>query len=292
VLAAIQAQLRPLQMELLSRLMLLDFSDPELLIAQAFRRGRPDPETWTAPVPPRTCRQGVPVALDALGDFIGDLLLEHSAPDVGVVVALPRQVSHWRLVEWPDGIEPEEPAELLREQAVPLGWPFAPAAAALAVHPLDEAPGCSLVVGTPQPSLDAWIEVFAIAGCELRHLVPSQACLHMALQPLLDRADPDGLVALLQPVEEACDLLVWRDGVPEFEQRLPLEAAAMIPALQRALEFCRGRFGDGDVRLLQAESLEQAPALEECLDLPVELVDRGEYGSLHLAGLGQLVLAR
>jgi hypothetical protein len=293
VLAAIQAQWRPLQMELFPRLMLLDFSDPELLIAQAIRRGRPDPDSWSAPLPARTCRQGVPVALDALGDFIGDLLLEHSVPDAGVVVALPREVSRWRVVEWPDGQEPEDPAEVIREQAVPLGWPFSAEGAALAVHPLEEAPGCSLVVGTPQPCLEAWVETFAIAGTVLRHLVPSQACLHMALQPIFDRSDPDALVALFQPVEDGLDLLVWRDGVPEFEQRLPAQPEALTAAVLRALAFCRSRFGDGGgLRLLQAEPLQQASLLEERLDLPVELVDRGDYGSLHLAGLGQLVLDR
>ncbi len=292
MLAAIQAQWRPLQMELFPRLMLLDFSDPELLIGQGFRRGRPDPDIWSAPLPARTCRQGVPVAFDALGDFIGDLLLEHSAPDVAAVVALPRQVSHWRLLEWPEGYEPEDPVEALRERAVPLGWPFGLEQAALAVQPLEEPAGGSLVVGTSLQSLNAWIETFAISGTVLRHLIPSQACLHMALQSLLDRSEPEALVALLQPLVDGFDLLVWRDGVPEFELRLPGETEAMVQALLRAVEFCRRHLGDGPLRLLQAEPLEQASVLEERLDLPVELVDRGEYGSMHLAGLGELLLAR
>jgi len=292
VLAAIQAQWRPLQMELFPRLMLLDFSDPELLIGQTFRRGRPDPEIWSASLPARTCRQGVPVAFDALGDFIGDLLLEHSAPDAPAVVALPRPVSHWRLLEWPDGLEPEDPVEALREREIPLGWPFSLEQAALAIQPLEQSPGASLVVGTSLQSLNAWIETFAISGTALRHLIPSQACVHMALQSLLDRSEPDVLVALLQPLADGVDLLIWRDGVPEFEQRLPADPEAMLQALLQVVDFCRSQLGDGPLRLLQAEPLQQASVLEERLDLPVELVDRGEYGSLHLAGLGELLLVR
>lgn len=292
MLAAIQAQWRPLRAELFTRLMLLDLSNPRLLIGQSFRGGRPDPSCWTAPVPARTCRHGVPVAVDALGDFIGDLLLEHSAPDVGVVVALPRQLGHWCVIEWPDGHEPEEAADVLREERLDLGWPFSLDAASLAVQPLAAAPGCSLVVASSAEAVEGWVETFAIAGAVLRHLIPAQACLHLAMRQHLEQHAADELVALLQPDQDGCTLLVWRDGVPEFERQLPAETDALLPALSQALGFCRSRLGGGSIRLLLGEALETAPALAEQLGLQLDVLEHGEYGSPHLAGLGELVLAR
>ena len=292
MLAGIQAQWRPLRAELFPQVVLLDLSDPQLLIGQAFKGGKPQGPTWSAPVPARTCRAGLPVALDALGDFIGDLLLEHSSPDAGLVVALPRELGHWRVLDWPEGSTLEDPAEELRERRVDLGWPFSLDEAALDVQPLAAAPGRSLVVGISLDALDSWIEVFAIAGGSLRHLIPAQACLHMALQQELASSPPGALVALLQDCSTGSDLLVWRDGVPEFQRSLPREQDQLVPALAQALGYCRSQLGGGAIRLLLAQPLEAAAAIRAQLGLELGLVDRGEYGSLHLAGLGLLELAR
>jgi hypothetical protein len=292
VLAGIQAQWRPLRAELFPQVVLLDLSDPQLLIGQAFKGGKPQGPTWSAPVPARTCRAGLPVALDALGDFIGDLLLEHSTPDAGLVVALPWELGHWRVLDWPEGSTLEDPAEELRERRVDLGWPFSLDEAALDVQPLAAAPGRSLVVGISHDALDSWIEVFAIAGGSLRHLIPAQACLHMALQQELASSPPGALVALLQGSSTANDLLVWRDGVPEFQRSLPRDQESLVPALAQALGYCRSQLGGGAIRLLLDQPFEAAAAIRDQLGLELDVVDRGDYGSLHLAGLGLLEMAR
>jgi hypothetical protein len=292
VLAGIQAQWRPLRAELFPQVVLLDLSDPQLLIGQAFKGGKPQGPTWSAPVPARTCRAGLPVALDALGDFIGDLLLEHSTPDAGLVVALPWELGHWRVLDWPEGSTLEDPAEELRERRVDLGWPFSLDEAALDVQPLAAAPGRSLVVGISHDALDSWIEVFAIAGGSLRHLIPAQACLHMALQQELASSPPGALVALLQGSSTASDLLVWRDGVPEFQRSLPRDQESLVPALAQALGYCRSQLGGGAIRLLLDQPFEAAAAIRDQLGLELDVVDRGDYGSLHLAGLGLLEMAR
>jgi hypothetical protein len=230
------------------------------------------------------------VALDALGDFIGDLLLEHTNPDVALVVALPWEAAHWRVVEWAEGSQPEEAAEELRERQVDLGWPFSLDDASLDVQPLANAPGCSLVVGMSLDALESWIEVFAIAGGSLRHLMPAQVCQQLAITPKLQASAEDELVALLQPGSAHCQLLVWRAGVPEFQRRLPREIKGLVPALDQALRFCRSRLGAESVRLLLAEPAEWAEDIRKQLALPLEWVDRGSYGSLQLAGLGALDL--
>jgi len=149
-----------------------------------------------------------------------------------------------------------------------------------------------LVVGTSLDALDSWIEVFAIAGRSLRHLIPAQACLHLALQQELANNPPGGLVALLQDCSTASDLLVWRDGVPEFQRSLPRDPDQLVPALAQALGYCRSQLGGGAIRLLLAQPFEAAAAIRDQLGFELDVVDRGEYGSLHLAGLGLLELAR
>jgi Tfp pilus assembly PilM family ATPase len=293
VLAGIEAQWRPLRALLFSQVVLLDLSDPLVLLGQSLKGGKPAGEAWSAPIPARTCRAGVPVALDALGDFIGDLLLEHSSPDAALVVALPREGAHWRVVEWAEGSQPEEAADELRERQVDLGWPFSLEDASLDVHPLAEAPGCSLVVGMSLDALESWIEVFAIAGGSLRHLVPAQVCEQLAIAASLEAsAEDDELVALLQPDGTQCQLVVWKAGVPEYQRQLPLEPRALVPALDEALRFCRSRLGAETVRLVMAESLEASDAIRDQLALPLNLVDCGGYGSLPLAGLAALELGR
>lgn len=291
VLAGIEAQWRPLRALLFQQVLLLDLSDPQILLGQSLKGGKPGGEAWEAPVPPRTCRAGVPVALDALGDFIGDLLLEHSAPDAALVVALPWEAACWRVLEWPDGGQPEDATDELRERHADLGWPFNLEDASLDVQPLANAPGCSLAVGMSLDALESWIEVFAIAGATLRHLIPAQVCQQLAIREQLEASADQELVALLQPDSQACHLLVWRAGVPEFQRRLPLEPSELVPALDQALRFCRHRLGAESVRLLVTDPLEGMEAIRAQLDWPLELVERGGFGSLRLAGLAALELS-
>ncbi|MFM7454324.1 MAG: hypothetical protein ACKO1V_10245 [Cyanobium sp.] len=291
VLAGIEAQWRPLRALLFQQVLLLDLSDPQILLGQSLKGGKPGGEAWEAPVPPRTCRAGVPVTLDALGDFIGDLLLEHSAPDAALVVALPWEAACWRVVEWPDGGQPEDATDELRERHADLGWPFNLEDASLDVQPLANAPGCSLAVGMSLDALESWIEVFAIAGATLRHLIPAQVCQQLAIREQLEASADQELVALLQPDSQACHLLVWRAGVPEFQRRLPLEPSELVPALDQALRFCRHRLGAESVRLLVTDPLEGMEAIRAQLDWPLELVERGGFGSLRLAGLAALELS-
>ncbi|MFM9101610.1 MAG: hypothetical protein ACKOPS_09830, partial [Cyanobium sp.] len=261
------------------------------LLGQSLRGGKPMGEAWAAPLPARTCHEGVPVALDALGDFIGDLLLEHNVLDAALVVALPWEAACWRVLEWPDGGQPEDATDELRERHADLGWPFNLEDASLDVQPLANAPGCSLAVGMSLDALESWIEVFAIAGATLRHLIPAQVCQQLAIREQLEASADQELVALLQPDSQACHLLVWRAGVPEFQRRLPLEPSELVPALDQALRFCRHRLGAESVRLLVTDPLEGMEAIRAQLDWPLELVERGGFGSLRLAGLAALELS-
>jgi Tfp pilus assembly PilM family ATPase len=288
VLAGLQEKWLPLRAELFPQTVLLDLSHPQLLIGQALKGGRPVSPLWTAPVPARTMRDGIPIVRDALGDFIGDLLLEHSRPYAGLVVALPRMLSQWRVVEWPDGQEPEDPLAELKARRPTLGWPFPIQESCFDVQPLPGSGSCSLVAGVSRQAVEAWIDVFAIAGGTLHRLFPSQAALMAALNPQLERAEPGALLALLEPTTSECQLVVWRDGIPEYERSLPLSMGQMLPALRASLGFCLARLGGSGIKLILADQFEGGGVLAQELGVPVEMAERGEYGSLHLQGLAML----
>ena len=292
VLAGLQNTWRPLRAQLFPKLVMIDLSE-QLVIAQSVKRGKPLEPIWSAPIPALTCRDGVPQLKDAVGDFLGDLLLEYGVIDAQLVVSLPRQASHWRVVDWPAGQQPANSVGDLRALNPDLGWPFSLEAAYLDVHPLPGLPASSLVIAAERSVVDAWVEVFAIAGSTLQHLVPSQVCLMWGLRDALAATPAGTLVALLQPLDQQTSLTLWHQGVPEFERLLPGPMVELIPALQQSLEFYKNLRAPGaPVRLLLAAPLEDQVLLEPALGLEVELVDHDGFGSLCLQGLGSLELVQ
>ncbi len=292
MLAGIKERWRPLRAELLPRIVLLDFTDPQMLVGQGLRNGKPQSPIWSAVVPVRTLRDGLPIAADALGDFVGDLLLEYQAPDASLVVALPRQACEWRLITWPGGVSPEDPIEALRELNPNLKLPYPLGAASFDVQPVPGRAGSAVVVAAPRTTVEAWIDLFAIAGSGLRHLLPSQACEMLALRAELDAMAPGELLGVLQPTSTECLLDLWLDGAPHFQRRLPLDPPLLVRALQRSLQFCREQFGTTSTRLLLSDELSAAIAVEQETGLELEVVDRGGFGTLVLAGLAAAALAR
>ena len=52
---------------------------------------------------------GQPTAVEALGDLIGDLLIERGFPGARVKAVLPRAATAWRVIAWPDARWPDQP---------------------------------------------------------------------------------------------------------------------------------------------------------------------------------------
>jgi len=118
-------------------------------------------------------------------------------------------------------------------------------------------------------------------------------CLMWGLRDALAATPAGTLVALLQPLDQQTSLILWHQGVPEFERMLPGPMVELIPALQQSLEFYRNLQAPGaPVRLLLAAPLEGQALLEPALGLEVELVDHDGFGSLCLQGLGSLELVQ
>ena len=268
------------------RQVLLELQDHSLR-GQVVLDGKPEPVGLEAPLPPLTVRNGMPLEKEPLGDLIGDLLVRDGLIDHFVLAALPPAAAHWRVVVWPFEDWPEDPARALRQIAPPLNLPFSLEEAYLDLQPLPGQPAQMLLAAAPKALVDAWIDVFAMAGVQLERLAPAQCCQLAALADLLEDAAPNQLVALLAAeVGDAHRLLLVRAGVPVFERALLSTGEALVDDLVRSIAFYRRQDSAvQDVRLLLTDPLPLRPQVEARLSLLAEEITPEPFGSLVLQGL-------
>ena len=281
----LQDRWRPVQARLFPRQVLLELRDDQLR-GQVLRQHTPEPVSLEVPLPPLTCRDGMPLEKEPLGDLIGDLLVRDHLLDAYVLTALPPAAAEWRVVDWPLEALPDEPLEALRLIDPDLGLRQPLADSYIDLQPLPGAGASMLLVAAPRRLVEAWIDVFHMAGTRLERLAPAQTCQWAALQRWLARGPSDGLVALLDPQAEACRLVVLQDGVPQFERSLPAAGPALLAELQRCLAFLRQRLAaPGPLALCSTVPLADGDTLAQALGVPVQLPELGPYGSLVLQGL-------
>jgi len=265
---------------------LLELHDDGLR-GQVVRDGKPEPISLEAPLPPLTMRNGMPLEKEPLGDLIGDLLVRDGLIDHFVLAALPPAAAHWRVVVWPFEDWPEDPARALRQIDPPLNLPFPLDDAYLDLQPLPGQPPQMLLAASPKALVDAWVDVFTMAGVQLERLAPTQSCQLAALADLLEEAPPEQLVALL--AGEGTDthrLLLVRAGVPVFERALLSTGDGLVDDLVRSVAFYRRQDSAvRDVRLLLTEAIAERSQLEARLSLLAEEITPEPFGSLVLQGL-------
>jgi hypothetical protein len=301
VLSGAQEAWQTLQAGLFPTRAALDVSE-QLLVAQALPEPRkPLKEALVTPLPAATCRDGRPVQIEALGDFIGDLLVDQGQIRSHLSVVLPAAAAHWRVLSWPLRSWPENPLAQLRHMEPDLGLPFRLDDASIDLAPLRSDDAQALAVAIERGMLQSWLDVFGVAGVQLDRIVPCQLAVMVGLQEQLAAADPRGLVALLQPELKALRLLVWHRGVPLYERLISGAPAAQVAELGRCLAFLRKqrRLADNaPCELLidalpeqSAEPLEPLRQELERLQLQPELVDSEGYGTLALLGLARMEAA-
>lgn len=297
VVARLQEEWQTLRSELFPTKVVLDLSDLVLTAQRLPKANQSLDAPWIVPLPAATCRGGRPLQTEALGDFIGDLLLSYGEIKALLSVVLPAPACYWRALQWPLAASPLEPARQLRELQPDLGLPFALEQGWLDVMPVQGGDVDALVVAIERQLLADWLEVFNIAGVRLGRLVPAQVAWMVGLQERLLAADSTTLVGLLLPEPQALRLLVWRDGVPLYERLLSGELEQWLGQLEACLRFLRWQQGmqaRGSIELLLAAGL--AAGQQERLQLdcpqPLELLDSGGYGNLALRGLALLEGAR
>ena len=234
VLSGVQDRLAPLQSWLFPQRVYLQLED-QALAAMVLEGER---VAWHERVslPGGVCEGGAPVAVEALGDLLGDWLVERGYPGAHVKAVLPRAATAWRVVEWPDGQWPEQPELLVRQQQRELRLPWDLHDADLLLEPLEGGPPRSLLVATQRGVLEAWIDVFSQAGLVLDGLEPLPICLWRGVQSRLQ-----GGVALWLQLEEQHSLLLALDqGLPLGEWCLPPLAEPAV--LEAELKLWRNHY--------------------------------------------------
>ena len=274
------------------QLVLLELHDDRLK-GQSHSARRPGPVTIDTPLPPETCRDGMPLEAEALGDLIGDLLARDKLINAYVLASLPPQASQWRVVEWPSADPvPENPIAALRNLDPPLNLPYALADACLDVQPLPGHPKRLLVAATPRELVEAWEEVFDLAGVRLDRLAPAQTCLLAGLESELKGLASSELVAVVAPGEEDSRLILLRGDVPVFEKIMPSDPDELAVEFDRCVAFyrrqdpsCRG------LTVFLSRPWDHAELLvPPGSPTPVEPF-HGDYGSLVLQGLASPLVA-
>jgi Tfp pilus assembly PilM family ATPase len=268
------------------RLVLLEIRDDGLRGQLLRDDDQPGPLGLQAPLPALTCRDGMPLEKESLADLIGDLLLSEKQLDAYVMAVLPFEACHWRVLVRPFPEPPDDPIETLRLLDPPLNLPFSLGEAFIDLHPLPSQPDELLLVASQRRLVDAWIDVFRLAGVKLERLAPAQGCLLAALEEPLRSCEDTDLLAVLVPEEQDTLLWLFHRGVPVFERPLPPSGDGLIDELQRCLTFYhRQEPGLRRLRLLLTGPLADREELETSLGVEAEELEIAPFGSLLLRGL-------
>lgn len=298
VLSGVQEQLQerlaPLRSWLFPSMAYLELEDRSITVLAGQRSGGVFQADLLerVPLPAGLCDRGEPLRQEAVGDFIGDLLIERGLNGAHVWACLPAVASQWKLVQWPGGEWPVDSDEVLIRRGADSGFRFPIQAAYIREIPLDTsltggAP-TSLVVAVRQSLLQAWIETLAIAGVALDGLEAAQVCWLRALEPLLRQAPASQLQVVLSLQAEASRLLLVRRGLPLYEHAYPADGglADLAEQLRRCIDFNQQQDSSAtSVRLLLHGAKATGAVAEQLASLlpwPVELLDPVAEGWIRL----------
>jgi Tfp pilus assembly PilM family ATPase len=281
----LQDRIRPLQGRLFPRQVLLELRDDGLQ-AQVLADGRPGNVRFDVPLPPLTCRHGIPLEREPIGDLIGDLMVRDNLMEAFVMAALPPAAAAWRVIEWPAGFAvPADPIQAVRSlDPASLRLPFPLSEAVIDIRPI--AGSKALLAASSSEVVDAWIQVFNHAGARLERLAPAQSCEFLALRAHLEGVSSRDLVVLLTPGTSATRLLMVRDGTPCFDRAVAPEGPQLVEDVARSVAFYRRSDPEvRTVRLLLAASMPDADALAQRLGVQPEIIRSTPFDSLVIEGL-------
>lgn len=270
VLSGLPDQLAPLRSWLFPRRVYLQLED-QALTAMVLNGQR---VAWLerVPLPDGLCVNGEPKAVEALGDLLGDLLVERGYAGARVKAVLPRTATAWRVIEWPDGTWPEHPELVVRQQQQDLDLPWSLQDADLLLDPLMGPQPRSLLVAVQRSLLEAWIEVFNQAGLALDGIEPLQCSLWRAVSSEVVLGEGVQLLLQLEPAQSW--LLALADGQPMGEWSLP--GVSQNQNLWEGLARWKERYGDvaGIVMATDPKIQAMLPELQKCFGCLICLLER------------------
>lgn len=281
----LQDRIRPLQARLFPRQVLLELRD-DVVRGQVLADGSPGKVRFDAPLPPLTCRNGMPLEREPIGDLIGDLMVRDNLMEAFVMAALPPAAAAWRVIEWPAGMPvPDDPIQAVRDlDPISLRLPFSLSEAVIDIKPI--AGSKAILAASSRQVVDAWIQVFTHAGARLERLAPAQSCEFLALIAHLEGVSSRDLLLLLTPGPSTTRLLMVRDGTPRFDRTLAATGHQLLEDVARSVAFYRRKDPEvRAVRLLLAAPMAEADALAARLGVKPETIHSTPFDSLVIEGL-------
>lgn len=279
VLSGVQERLKPLKTWLFPPRVLLELEDRWFILSAFPSRGksRKAQVLQRVPLPAGSIVAGEPRRPEAIGDLIGDLLLEHGLTGVHLTASLPVQATHWRVVQWATPGWPASPEKELEDLNPDLALPYPLKAAYLSAVPLPRRrpgdPASSLLVTARRTIVQAWIDIFALAGVGVDRLEPAQISEWRALESVLEQVPADGLYALVDLSEGGTRVVLYRNGTPEYEKVLPgagrpIQVDAnqeMVQSIERIVRYWREE--DRSVASVQVGLVGSLAARQDLVDL-------------------------
>jgi len=187
------------------------------------------------PLAPDLVHQGIPQQPEALGDLIGDLLLQGGIQAPGATALVPPPAVVLRLLELPADLAAAGHADALlpwlEPQEAALELPFPLAEASLSLQPRGSR---WLAAFTSQDCLDRWIDAVAVAGLALHRLEPEALAVERLLpRPLADQP-PDQWSGCLDLQAPQWQLTLWQGDAPQLH--CSIDASAGLEGLTPFLE--------------------------------------------------------
>jgi len=180
---------------------------------------------------PDSCRDGVPLLREAMGELLADLLFESDVLGAEILLVLPEASCDWRVLEGASLSRLEQIADRSRLLSE-LTWSIEPDATVLALSPCGDA---VLALGAARPTVQAWIEVIEIADLPLRRM---DWCLSVALRALKRLCSEwTGDLAWLLPSRRGLRLVLIRAGVPELDRCVSFDVDDPLAAWEELLQL-------------------------------------------------------
>ncbi len=180
---------------------------------------------------PDSCRDGVPLLREAMGELLADLLFESDVLGAEILLVLPEASCDWRVLEGASLSRLEQIGDRSRLLSE-LTWSIEPDATVLALSPCGDA---VLALGAARPTVQAWIEVIEIADLPLRRM---DWCLSVALRALKRLCSEwTGDLAWLLPSRRGLRLVLIRAGVPELDRCVSFDVDDPLAAWEELVQL-------------------------------------------------------
>ena len=225
VFSGLTERLSPLRQQLLkplirTRVALSVAHDQLTMLVHRSAGGRLELESWQqVPLPPDLVQMGVPQQPEALGDLIGDLLLQGGIQAPGATALVPTPAVVLRLLDLPAGLaaaggHAEDLLSWLQPYEAALELPFPLDQASLNLQPRGSR---WLAAFTAQDCLDRWIDAVAMAGLELYGLEPEALAVERLLPRALADLPPNQWCGCLDLQGSSWQLMLWQGDAPQLQ---------------------------------------------------------------------------